>query len=96
MVKRRRFTPAFKQEAVKLLDAGRTSASKVAIDLGIVRNQLYKWKAGLVRSGKLSPSEAERKPADHDSEIAQLKRKLVRITEERDVMTQRFLHSPGR
>jgi len=45
MVKRQRFTAEFKREAVRLLDAGERPASEVAIDLGIRRNQLYKWKA---------------------------------------------------
>ena len=43
MVKRQRFTAEFKREAVRLLDAGERPASEVAIDLGIRRNQLYKW-----------------------------------------------------
>ena len=54
MVKRQRFTAEFKREAVRLLDAGERPASEVAIDLGIRRNQLYKWKAEQVRSGELS------------------------------------------
>jgi transposase len=45
MVKRQRFTAEFKREAVRLLDAGERPASEVAIDLGIRRNQLYRWKA---------------------------------------------------
>ncbi|MFC5435410.1 transposase [Rhodanobacter umsongensis] len=45
MVKRQRFTTEFKREAVRLLDACERPASQLAIDLGIRRNQLYKWKA---------------------------------------------------
>lgn len=50
MVKRQQLTVEFKHEAVRLLDAGERSASEVAIDLGIRHNQLYRWKAELVRS----------------------------------------------
>ena len=86
MVKRQRFTVDFKREAVRLLDAGERPASEVAIDLGIRRNQLYKWKAELVRSGELSFPGSGRKPADQDSEIVRLKRELARVTEERDIL----------
>ena len=86
MVKRQRFTAEFKREAVRLLDAGERPASEVAIDLGIRRNQLYKWKAEQVRSGELSFPGSGRKPADQDSEIVRLKRELARMTEERDIL----------
>lgn len=49
------------------------------------RNQLYKWKAELVRSGEVSFPGSGRK-ADQDSEIARLKRELARVTEERDIL----------
>lgn len=85
MVKRQRFTAEFKREAVRLLDAGERPASEVAIDLGIRRNQLYKWKAELMRSGEVSFPGSGRK-ADQDSEIVRLKRELARVTEERDIL----------
>jgi transposase len=71
---RPRFTAEFKREAVRLLDAGERPASEVAIDLGIRRNQLYKWKAKQSRSGELSFPGSGRKHADQDSEIVRLKR----------------------
>lgn len=85
MVNRQRFTAEFKREAVRLLDAGERPASEVAIDLGIRRNQLYKWKAELMRSGEMSFPGSGRK-ADQDSEIVRLKRELARVTEERDIL----------
>ena len=86
MVKRQRFTAEFKREAVRLLDAGERPASEVAIDLGIRRNQLYKWKTDLVRSGELSFPGSGRKPLDQESELSVLKRELARVTEERDIL----------
>ncbi len=85
MVNRQRFTAEFKREAVRLLDAGERPASEVAIDLGIRRNQLYKWKAERMRSGEMSFPGSGRK-ADQDSEIVRLKRELARVTEERDIL----------
>jgi transposase len=67
MVKRRRFMAEFKREAVRLLNAGGRPASEVAIDLDTRRNQLYKWKAELMRSGEVSFPGSGRK-ADSDSE----------------------------
>ena len=96
MIKRQRFTAEFKREAVRLLDAGERPASEVAIDLGIRRNQLYKWKAELVRSGELSFLGPGRKPGDQDSEIARLKRELARVTEERDVLKKAGARGSGR
>jgi transposase len=85
MVKRQRFTAEFKREAVRLLDAGERPASELAIDLGIRRNQLYKWKTELARLGEASFQGSGRK-ADQDSEIVRLKRELARVTEERDIL----------
>lgn len=51
MNKRKDFSPEFKQEAVRLLDAGQKPATEVARELGIRRNQLYKWKEELVKHG---------------------------------------------
>ena len=82
MVKRQRFTAEFKREAVRLLDAGERPASEVTINLGIRRNQLYKWKTELVRSGEVAFPGSGRK-GDQDSEIVRLKRELARAAEER-------------
>jgi transposase len=86
MVKRQRFTAEFKREAVRLLDAGERPASEVAIDLGIRRNQLYKWKTDQLRSGELSFPGSGRKPVDQESEVARLRTELARVTEERDIL----------
>ena len=89
MVKRQRFTAEFKPEAVRLLDAGERPASEVAIDLGIRRNQLYKWKAQQVRSGELSFSWLRPQARRSGFGIVRLKRELARITEERDILKKR-------
>ncbi len=38
------FSPEFKREAVRLLSIGDKEGSQIARELGIKRNQLYKWK----------------------------------------------------
>ena len=54
--KRKTFTKAFKQEAVRLLEQGNQSAADIARELGIKRNQLYnqlyKWQEQIKAQGK--------------------------------------------
>ena len=63
MGQRKTFTPDFKREAVQLLESGSRPASQIARELGIKRNQLYKWQAelktrgGAAFPGKGMPSE---------------------------------------
>ena len=38
------YTREFKQEAVRLMETTDRPASEIAMELGIRRNQLYKWK----------------------------------------------------
>jgi len=45
--KRVRVGKDFKLEAVKLLESGQKPAVQRALELGIRRNQLYKWQAQL-------------------------------------------------
>jgi transposase len=84
MVKRPQYSTEFKEEAVRLLDAGDRSAAEVAADLGVRRQQLYKWKTTFDRAGGLA--KASKEPASKESEIARLHRELARVTEERDIL----------
>jgi transposase len=51
MAERRRFTPEFKRQAVELLNAGQRPTAEIARELGIARNQLYKWQTELRARG---------------------------------------------
>ncbi len=46
---RTRYTKEFKLEAVRLLRLGQKPAAELALELGIRRNQLYKWAEELSR-----------------------------------------------
>ena len=46
MGSREQFPPEFKREAVQLLESGSRPTSEIARELGIARNQLYKWQTG--------------------------------------------------
>jgi transposase len=85
MGSRKQFTPEFKREAVQLLESGSRSGSELARELGIKRNQLYKWQTELrARGGAAFPGSGARK--ERTTEIARLKRELARVTEERDIL----------
>lgn len=42
-----RFAKEFKSEAVRLLELGQNPGTQLALELGIARNQLYKWQKEL-------------------------------------------------
>ncbi len=52
MTKRKQFSAEFKREAVRLLETSKKQPSDLARELGVRRNQLYKWKDQLSRRGK--------------------------------------------
>jgi transposase len=82
---RRRFTREFKLEAVRLLELGRKPATQLALELGVQRNQLYKWQAQVKAGAPLHASPGRPKVAQ-ESELSRLKRELQRVTEERDAL----------
>ena len=43
MQKRKRFTKEFKLEALRLMEESGKPAAEIARELGVRRNQLYKW-----------------------------------------------------
>jgi transposase len=86
-IERLRFSKEFKLEAVRLLELGQKPATDLAMELGIARNQLYKWQKQL---GKVGPEHAfrgpGRKPDDERDEVERLRAELKRVTEERDIL----------
>jgi transposase len=86
MNKRKTFSEAFKREAVRLLEQGDKSPSDLAIDLGIRRNQLYKWKAQIRKHGDAAFQGPGRKPIDPDDEVARLRKELAELKEENEIL----------
>jgi transposase len=80
---RKIFTVEFKRAAVARMRQGDTSATALALELGVRRNQLYKWEKMLAG---IAPGEAPRGrgrlPADQESEVVRLRRELARANEE--------------
>lgn len=87
MEDRKRYTKEFKKEAVWLLESGDKSTAELARELGIRRNQLYKWKEQLAKKGDAAfPGHGGRPRKEEEDEIARLRRELKRVMEERDIL----------
>ena len=85
MVKRQKFTSEFKLEALRLMESSGKPAADLARELGVRRNQLYKWKEQLDRRGTQAFRGAGTRPEISD-EVGRLKRELEKVKEERDIL----------
>ena len=93
---RARFTKEFKLEVVRLLELGQKPATQRALELGVARNQLYKWQAQLQKTGAPRAFRGPgRKPLDKHTELERLKRELKHVTEERDILKKAAVGSDG-
>lgn len=81
MGKQDRFTDEFKQEAVAQGVERGHAVSEVADRLGISTKSSYTWKALFLKPVSVRNSEA-----DLAAELRRVKKELVRVTEERDIL----------
>jgi transposase len=62
-MKRKVFTKELKLEAVRLLEQSGRAGSEIARELGVRRNQLYKWQVKLRAKGALAfPGHGQHQP----------------------------------
>ena len=82
--RRARYTLAFKQEAVRLVESGQSMAG-AARSLGMVDQTLFNWvKAS--REGKLKGADSASKVSAEQMEISRLRAELARVKMERDIL----------
>ena len=86
MTKRQRYTKEFKLEAVRLLESGDQPGVEVARELGIKRNQLYKWREELKEKGESAFAGPGRRPLDQSDKLAQLERENKRLQQENEIL----------
>jgi len=90
MTKRRKqyktYTKEFKQEAVRLMVESDKMATEIARELGIRRNQLYKWKDQLQEKGDKAFAGAGRPKKEVQCELSQLKKENEDLREEVEIL----------
>ena len=87
MKKRGRYPTEFKLEAVRLLNEGAKPASEVAMQLGVKRTLLYRWRDQLNENGDGAFSKRPGRPkAGQMSEVSRLRQELKAVKEERDIL----------
>ena len=84
---RRRYSKEFKIEAVRQLELGQKTGVQLALELGVKRDHLYRWKEALSKKGVAGAFRGPgRPPEDQQSEIERLRKQVERLTEERDIL----------
>ncbi len=86
MTKRERFTKEFKLEAVRLLQAGDKPGTELATELGIRRNQLYKWREEFIKKGNNAFQGPGRRTVDKDDEVVKLRSENAKLKEELEIL----------
>jgi len=80
------FPKEFKLEAIRLMVESDRPASEIAMELGIRRNQLYKWKEQMDKKGDVPSSRRGRPKKENQSELATLRQELKRTKEENEIL----------
>jgi transposase len=93
------FTDQFKREAVARLRARTQPATDLALELGIRRNQLYKWAKQIDESpADVVLKSPGRPPEADESEVVRLRRELAQAKEELEILKKfdAYLTRPGK
>ena len=87
MVRRRKtYTKEFKLEAVRRLRETKRPATELAMELGIKRNQLYKWAEQLDSQGEKAFGGRGRPKKEEQSEVTTLRQENERLREEVEIL----------
>ena len=80
------YTREFKLEAVRMMEESDRPASEIAMELGIRRNQLYKWKEQLSDKGDKAFKGKGRPKKEDQSKLTTLEQEVVRLKEENEIL----------
>lgn len=81
------YSREFKLEAVRLLEKGEKPAAQVAMELGVKRTLLYRWRDEVASRGEAAfGGKTGPRASAQSTEIVRLKRDLAAVTEERDIL----------
>ena len=94
-MERRKFTREFKLEAVRLIKERGVSYTQASHDLSVHQSQLRSWVKALAADPRQAfPGQGQMKP--EQLEIAQLKREVIKLKAERDILKKAAVDSSGR
>jgi transposase len=82
--KKRIFSPEFKQNAVKLVLAGKRPRSQIAREIGVRADLLFKWQKEFAPQS--TPESVPINSSSDKRRIRELERALEVVTEERDIL----------
>lgn len=84
--KRRKFTPEFKAEAVRLARVGDRTIQQIATDLDLTESALRNW----IHQAETDAGEAQSAPDSMTSaektELSELRREVKKLRQERDIL----------
>ena len=84
-MERRKFTREFKLEAVKLIQERGVTVAQAARDLGVQGSVLRRWvQECAADSQQAFPGQGQMKP--EQAELARLRREVIKLTAERDIL----------
>ena len=86
MSKRASYTREFKLEALRLMRESERKTADIARELGVRRNQLYKWQEEYSEKGERAFCGSGRPPKDSQSELARLRQDNKRLQEENEIL----------
>ena len=85
-MKRKKFTKQFKLEAVRSMARGDTSPADLARQLGLRRNQLYKWQREVKLKGDQAFPGKRGAAGEGLTEVEQLRRRIAVLEEENEIL----------
>lgn len=84
---RKTYSPEFKREAVRLLERGEKESAQLARELGVRRNQLYKWQKEVQSHGDQAfPGQGNRPRGKGRDDTAALQAELKQLREENEIL----------
>lgn len=94
---RKTFSNEFKRDAVALLERGDKPGAQIARELGVKRNQLYKWKAEIDAFGEEAfPGSGRRSKGTSTSisntKTTQLEAEIKKLREENEILKKAAIY----
>ena len=84
--KRRKFTPEFKAEAVRLARVGDRSIQQIATDLDLTESALRNWVHQAETDAGQPQSASDALTSAEKSELSELRREVKKLRQERDIL----------